>query len=66
MIRQGPPGGYENGVPVLLVTVTRLAAVAVVRQVVGPRGSGEYVAWANWVLAGERVPCLLSSHSAFY
>lgn len=49
----------------VLVTVTRLAAVAAVRQVSGPQSGGEYMAWANWVLGRERGPGLLSSHSAF-
>ena len=49
----------------LLVEVTRLAAVASVHQVIGPQRTGEYIAWANWVLGRGRSPCLLSSHSAF-
>lgn len=49
----------------LLVAVTRLAVVAAARQVNGPQAGGEYIAWANWVLARERGPCLLSSHTAF-
>lgn len=31
----------------LLMEITRLAAVAAVRQVIGPQTTGEYIAWAN-------------------
>jgi hypothetical protein len=49
----------------VLTTTTRLAAVAAARQIRGPQASGEYLAWAGWVLAKERGPSPLSSHTAF-